>query len=708
MSDNVSPSARPAPARSLPARPSLEHLKNEAKDRLRDLRSRDPDAQLAHAQLLVARNYGFASWRKLKAFVDAVHDVGQRLIEAVRGGDVNVMRDIFDAHPELIDATTDMNERLHSVDTNAMRLIHVAISENQIEAARLLIARGANLNVRNADGRLPLHDCYEMGRYEITDLLLAAGAQIDVIAATAYRMRDRLHEILRATPSLSNDRTTNLTPLGWCGYGGDPEIAKLLVEHGAIVDRPPFDGLAWGSTSQVANVGVARVLLDAGANPNWQNDDGDTPLHIAINSRMVEDPFEFARLLLDRGADANRRNKSGRTPLDEALARVGAPTEEYFPPRPVGTKKLDRVIELLRSQTISTSADDQNLVEEFVRAAEEGNVDALRRLLGANPNLLDRASADVNGQTALHKAAWRNHAACVQFLLERGANVRIRDRGDNAYALHFAAENADIAIVRMLVEAGSDTIGDGDAHFVGVLGWATCFARVRDDVAEYLIANGATFNIWSAIALNRGDILRQLIAVDPKLLTARLSHGDHLRTPLHHAVKTNRPDMVALLLELGADATAQDALNRTPLATATTSTDRRIIDALVATNAALDFAEAIAAERFDIAERHLASDPARIEPGGRDERALALAVLQQSPAAVRWLIDHGADINAKVVIWEKPAAPLHLAVADGNVEIVRLLIAAGADLTIRDAEYDATPADWADHFGRPEIIALFT
>ena len=66
-------------------------------------------------------------------------------------------------------------------------------------------------------------------------------------------------------------------------------------------------------------------------------------------------------------------------------------------------------------------------------------------------------------------AAWRNRAACVRLLLDRGADVRIRDYGDNAYALHFAAEAADLDVVALLVKAGSDILGEGDDHQVGVL-----------------------------------------------------------------------------------------------------------------------------------------------------------------------------------------------------------------------------------------------
>lgn len=56
---------------TLPPRPSLEHLKNEAKQRLEALRADNPGARLANAQFLLARDYGFASWRDLKADVEA-------------------------------------------------------------------------------------------------------------------------------------------------------------------------------------------------------------------------------------------------------------------------------------------------------------------------------------------------------------------------------------------------------------------------------------------------------------------------------------------------------------------------------------------------------------------------------------------------------------------------------------------------------------
>lgn len=59
-------------SRDLPARPSLEFLKKEAKNHLDQLRTSDPSAQLADAQHTLARDYGFASWPKLKAHVESL------------------------------------------------------------------------------------------------------------------------------------------------------------------------------------------------------------------------------------------------------------------------------------------------------------------------------------------------------------------------------------------------------------------------------------------------------------------------------------------------------------------------------------------------------------------------------------------------------------------------------------------------------------
>jgi hypothetical protein len=74
----VSELPAPAVAHSLPARPSLEHLRKQARVRLRNLRATSPGARLADAQLQIAREHGFASWRALKDHVDAAYPRPER------------------------------------------------------------------------------------------------------------------------------------------------------------------------------------------------------------------------------------------------------------------------------------------------------------------------------------------------------------------------------------------------------------------------------------------------------------------------------------------------------------------------------------------------------------------------------------------------------------------------------------------------------
>jgi ankyrin repeat protein len=350
---------------------------------------------------------------------------------------------------------------------------------------------------------------------------------------------------------------------------------------------------------------------------------------------------------------------------------------------------------------------EMQAIQAIMRAAQSGQLAALRAGLDANPEFINALGGGFQKATALHLAVLRNQHAAIRLLIERGADLNPRDFPDNAAPLHFAAAHGDLETVRLLVEAGADIEGKGDDHGVGVLGWASCFRDVRQEVAAYLLGHGATLNLWTAIALDRADDLRVMVAEDRSLLAARMTRNQHRRTPLHHAAFKNRPRMVRLLIELGADPNARDATGATALTTASEEgADPSIVAGLRKAGVISDLLTAVNMRRYAEAETMLRDDPARIGPDGGDTIALHLSVNKRNLAAIRWLLTHGIDVNAKRPMWDCNHTALHMTIESGAIEIARLLLDAGADPNVRDDKFHSTALGWAEFFGRDDMAEL--
>jgi ankyrin repeat protein len=377
----------------------------------------------------------------------------------------------------------------------------------------------------------------------------------------------------------------------------------------------------------------------------------------------------------------------------------------------IAKERRHRAIELLTRDIQGgriRSGAEAEAVQGIASAAQSGDVEALRQRLDARPDLINAlAGRGFPKATALHLAALRNQHEAARLLIERGADLDAREFPDNAAPLHFAAMYGDLDMVRLLVEAGADVDGRGDDPGVGILGWASCFRQVRGDVANYLISHGATLNIWTAIALDKVDEVRGMLARNPELLAAQMTRGHHRRTPLHHAAARSRLRMVQVLLELGADPNATDVTGATALTTAVQeNADPALASALLAAGAKLDFLTALNLGHHSEAEAMLRDDPARIGPDGRDTIALHLAVSKRNLDTIRWLLAHGIDVNARRPIWDCNHSALHMTVENGEMAIARLLLDAGADPNIRDDKFNATALGWARHFGREDFAEL--
>src|SRR5580700_8158986 len=139
-----------------------------------------------------------------------------------------------------------------------------------------------------------------------------------------------------------------------------------------------------------------------------------------------------------------------------------------------------------------------------------------------------------------------------------------------------------------------------------------------------------------------------MIAKDRSLLAARMTRNQHRCTPFHQAVRKNRLRIVRLLLELGVDPNARDATGATALTTASEEgADPGLVGALLAAGVVPDLLTAVNMERYAEAEAMLRHDPARIGSDGADTIALHLAVSKRNLIAIRWLLAHGIDVNAR-------------------------------------------------------------
>ena len=362
--------------------------------------------------------------------------------------------------------------------------------------------------------------------------------------------------------------------------------------------------------------------------------------------------------------------------------------------------------------------------EQLFDAARKGDVGTLRALLDEHPDKL-AIRGEPYESTLLHAGA--RHLSVVDLLLNRGLDVNARERGDNTYAMHWAAAAGELEVVKRLADAGGDVIGEGDDHEMGVIGWASCWDGCNDDahraVVDFLASHGATHHIFSAIAMNLADEVRRIVAADPSALNKRMSRNELNQTPLHFAVRMRRPEVVALLVGLGADPLAVDVEGFPVSAHASTpDIDRSVMEKIRGMLAGeLDSAErgrrppnirlwdlvaVLALRDRETAEHLLRGDPTLAAPGGRAHGALHLMAKRGDVAAVKWLLERGADPNGRWGHWDAQVTPLHLAVLARHADVVRTLLDAGADPTIRDSVHDSDPIGWAEFFQAPDLVRI--
>ena len=350
------PTNSPEVHRPLPEHPNVRHLKDQAKDLLHS----GGAESLTDAQFKIARQYGFASWPKLKKHVESLEEVGQ-LKQAIDGNDLERVKELMTRNPELHRAplgyrnngpltwvaecrvpwAPPVKERLamaewmidHGSDIHQGGdgpLMRAALFAHRLPMMELLVARGADVNAL-WNGHYPIifAPCETLDPVPLKWLLehganpncanpnqKRPGTALDFVIASYGRSEHRpaCMELL-----LDAGTTTryNIPPLLDMLRGRFDSFARQLDADLSLVHRQ-FPELDFGSTAQ------RRLLLAGG-----------TLLHVAAEYGIPE----AATLLLDRGADVNARapidanGVGGQTPIFHAVTQFfewGLPTVQLL------------------------------------------------------------------------------------------------------------------------------------------------------------------------------------------------------------------------------------------------------------------------------------------------------------------------------------------------------------------------------------------
>ena len=398
---------------------NLEQLRKQAKERVRAQRAAGREVKLADAQFDLARELGFASWPKLKSYVERLP-----LEQPFR-----VDLDYYEGRADGI----------ASVDG-----VSVA------EARRDLASRHGYSSWRELRRHV---EAMHRGDEPPTPFVLA-------YRAIEAGDRDRLVELVDRFPDLVVQRGTNGNDL--LGMAGDPEIVSFLIERGADVNRGNDYG--WTKLHQAGygnDCGLARLLLAAGARTDlFARGDGGTPLVVALfwGHREVAE-------LLGR-EPGNLRVAAGLGDLElirdlAGTARAGAHRGFY---RPHGG-----------FPAWEPADDSQEILDEaLVWAAKSGRVEAIRLLV----DLGARVGADPYRGTPLAWAAVNGRVDAVRALVELGADPNQRatfggpSHGRGVTAIHLAAQSGKRDAVVALLDSGADPLIVDELHGGSALGWA--------------------------------------------------------------------------------------------------------------------------------------------------------------------------------------------------------------------------------------------
>ena len=502
----------PAPRR-LPERPSLEQLRKEAKDLLREARRNEPAAIerisaarrdvaggrviLAHAQLAIARQYGFAAWSDLVHHVESISGETFALRPLIRPVEM------ASGKPQtLADGTV--------VTTDDVYAMFVATRAGDLRAVKQLVERAPAIATVEYNYTPPIHFAVREGHLAVTQLLLDRGAD------PAYRSYPSQEALL----TFADDR----------GHDGVAELLRRRLSNRFVV-KPGTSAII----EAAARGDLAAVEAELARNPSLAragNETGDTALHHAAKHNHME----VVRALVAAGADVDAVRGDGARPIHCALM----PNWFFLPARAAG-----------------------EAIARFLLASGARYTPFVAALFGDDSFVRDAVARDgalANFEDSCHErllsaAVRKRNVALTRFLLEHGADPRRPELGaPHGYSLWIAVNDGQREIVDLLLARGADPNGSIDS-----CGTPMLQARNKKDATliELLREHGGRESrspeqdrVGELVKAGRLDEAERIIRANPDWISdANANWGEGI---LAGPARDGRNDVIAMLMRLGA------------------------------------------------------------------------------------------------------------------------------------------------------------
>jgi ankyrin repeat protein len=458
---------------SLPTHPDLDQLRRQAKELLRAAQAGDTagtariqavseELTLTAAQLALAREYGFASWPRLKDEVDArtlgLAEKADEFIQATISGNTRRATRMLEETPALAGYSFATAVILGDADC-----VRAELQKDPTLATRHDPRTGwTALHVACSSRWHQIEPARTDGLATVARLLLETGA--DPNGATRGRPGGRGGwRPLRCVIAVSNSGSSNRQIVELLREGGVVPDDHDLYLAGFAHDRHQLLPLLIESTPNLAEIAEqalaaplsnsdaesARVLLTAGADPRrYRNDDGEptSVLCAALEAGCAGDLLE---LLLEHGADPNAPDTDGRTP--HQLATAAGRTD---------------IADLLRR---NGATDTATAADQFLSACRRADRAQADQRLNDDPGLLERLTDEE--RAAIFRAAEHGDTAAVALMLDLGFPLETRG-DDGGTPLHAAAYTGGTQTVRLLLDRGADIEAHDTTWNDTPLGWA--------------------------------------------------------------------------------------------------------------------------------------------------------------------------------------------------------------------------------------------